>query len=172
MAAKTVYLSLGSNLGEREENLRRACEALEREHLHIVSRSSVYETEPQDVTGQRWFLNMAVECETRCFPIQLLTMLQRIERELGRVRGAGTVRRGPRTIDIDILLFGSVTMETPQLVIPHPRMIERRFVLEPLVEIAPELRHPGSKEPFTRYLGQVSRQKVHKIESALSDRIR
>lgn len=163
MAVRTVYLSLGSNLGEREDNLRRACDALDSEHLHILKRSSVYETEPQDVANQRWFLNMVIECETRCFPLQLLTILQRIERNLGRVRGAGTVRKGPRTIDIDILLIGNVLMDTAQLTVPHPRLLERRFVLEPLLEIAPELRHPRTKEPFAKFLSQVARQKLRKV---------
>ncbi len=163
MAEKTVYLSLGSNLGDREDNLRRACEAIEREHLHILKRSSLYETEPQDVANQRWFVNLVLECQTHCFPLQLLTILQKIERDLGRVRGAGTVRKGPRTIDIDILQFGNVLMDTPQLTLPHSRMLERRFVLEPLLEIAPELRHPGTKEPLTKYLSQVARQKVRKL---------
>jgi 2-amino-4-hydroxy-6-hydroxymethyldihydropteridine diphosphokinase len=166
MAAKIVYLSLGSNLGDREENLCRACEALEREHVQILKRSSIYETEPQDVAGQGWFLNMVVECETRCFPIQLLTLLQRIERELGRVRGSGVLRRGPRTIDIDVLLFGSVIMDTAQLVVPHPRMLERRFVLEPLLEIAPALRHPQTKEPLAKYLAPVARQKMRKLAAS------
>jgi 2-amino-4-hydroxy-6-hydroxymethyldihydropteridine diphosphokinase len=163
MAAKTVYLSLGSNLGEREENLRRACDALETEHIRILKRSSLYETEPQDAGGQRWFLNMALECETRCFPMQLLTVLQKIEHKLGRVRGAGSGRNAPRTIDIDILLFGPAIIDTAQLTIPHPRMLERRFVLEPLLEIAPELRHPQTKEPLTRHSGKVAAQKVRKL---------
>jgi 2-amino-4-hydroxy-6-hydroxymethyldihydropteridine diphosphokinase len=165
MPAKIVYFSLGSNLGDREENLRRACEALEAEHVQILKRSSIYETEPQDVARQGWFLNMVVECETRCFPVQLLAVLQRIERELGRVRGPGVGRRGQRTIDIDILLFGNATMDTAQLVIPHPRILERRFVLEPLLEIAPELRHPQTKEPLAKYLAQVARQKMRKLAS-------
>jgi 2-amino-4-hydroxy-6-hydroxymethyldihydropteridine diphosphokinase len=163
MASKTVYLSLGSNLGNREENLRRACEALETERVHIVKRSSFYETEPQDAVGQRWFVNMALEGETRCFPVQLLTTLQKIERKLGRRRGAGSVHGGPRTIDIDILLFGNAVVETSQLVIPHPRMLDRRFVLEPLLEIAPELRHPQTKDLLTRYLGRVAGQKLRKL---------
>jgi 2-amino-4-hydroxy-6-hydroxymethyldihydropteridine diphosphokinase len=158
--AKTVYLSLGSNLGEREQNLRRACEELEAEHIHIVQRSSVYETEPQDLTEQRWFLNMALQCETRCFPMQLLTLLQRIERKLGRVRGTSSIRSGPRTIDIDILLFGNAVINAPQLVVPHPRMLDRRFVLEPLVEIAPELRHPQTKELLSKYLSRLAGQKI------------
>ncbi|MBV9612828.1 MAG: 2-amino-4-hydroxy-6-hydroxymethyldihydropteridine diphosphokinase, partial [Acidobacteriaceae bacterium] len=120
MAAKLVYLSLGSNLGDREQNLKRALERLEQQQIHVRARSSIYETEPQDVPGQSWFLNMAVACETRCFPRQLLSVLQSIERELGRVRGAGTVRRGPRIMDIDILLFANVVMNTSELTIPHP----------------------------------------------------
>ena len=163
MATRTVYLSLGSNLGDREQNLIRAVERLEREQIRVISRSSIYETEPQDVPGQGWFLNMAVGCETRCFPRQLLSLVQSIERELGRVRGAGALRRGPRIIDIDILLYGSVTMETTDLTVPHPRMLERRFVLEPLLEIAPDLRHAQTKEPLSRYLGAVARQKVRKF---------
>lgn len=163
MAAKTVYLSLGSNVGARRENLERALEALEREHIHVIARSSIYETEPQQMLQQPWFLNMAVECETRCFPLQLLAVLQRIERELGRVRGAGAIRKGPRSIDIDVLLFGSVVMTTPQLTIPHPRMLERRFVLEPLIEIAPDLKHAETKQPLARYLGKVAGQKVRKL---------
>ncbi|MGI8962276.1 MAG: 2-amino-4-hydroxy-6-hydroxymethyldihydropteridine diphosphokinase [Bryobacteraceae bacterium] len=163
MPLKRTYLSLGSNLGEREENLGRALRALERDHIHVFAQSSIYETEPQDVVQQGWFLNLAVECETRCFPLQLLGVTERIERELGRERGAGGVPRGPRVIDIDVLLFGNVVMATPQLTIPHPRMLERRFVLEPLLEIAPELRHPGTREPLSKYLGKLEGQKVRRL---------
>ncbi|MGI9073924.1 MAG: 2-amino-4-hydroxy-6-hydroxymethyldihydropteridine diphosphokinase [Bryobacteraceae bacterium] len=162
MPLKRVYLSLGSNVGEREENLNRALRALERDNIHLLAQSSVYETEPQDVVQQRWFLNLAVECETLYFPLQMLGAIQRIERELGRERGAGAVRGGPRVIDIDILLLGSVVMATRQLTIPHPRMLERRFVLEPLLEIAPELRHPGTREPLSKYLGKLEGQKVRR----------
>lgn len=163
MSLKKVYLSLGSNIGEREENLRRAIEALAREHIHIVAESSIYETEPQDVPGQRWFLNMVVECETTYFPIQLLSVIQRIEREFGRVRNSATVRRGPRSIDIDLLLFGSVVMSTAQLTIPHARMFDRRFVLEPLLEIAPGLRHPVTGEAVSKFAGKVAAQRLRKI---------
>ena len=162
MPLKRAFLSLGSNLGDRRANLELAIAALERERIHVVSRSSIYETEPQDVANQPWFLNMVVECESECFPRQMLNILQRIEREIGRVR-AGPIRRGPRIIDIDILLLGSVVMETEQLAIPHPRMFERRFVLEPLLEIAPELRHPVTKQPVSRYLANVAGQKVKKF---------
>lgn len=164
MARKTVYLALGSNLGDRGLNLHRACEALESAGITIARRSSIYETEPRDVAAQPWFLNMALACETRYFPLQLLAVLQRIERELGRVRGAAAVPRGPRAIDIDILLYQSIVMDTPQLTIPHPRMLDRRFVLEPLAEIGPHLRHPQTKELLTKYLHQVAGQRARRAD--------
>jgi 2-amino-4-hydroxy-6-hydroxymethyldihydropteridine diphosphokinase len=160
---KSVYLSLGSNLGDRQLHLQRAVACLEQEQIKVQRQSSVYETEPQDVTQQPWFLNIVVECETRLFPVQLLRVLQRIEREVGRVR-EGAVRRGPRVIDIDILLFNNAAIDTPQLTIPHPRMTERRFVLEPLLEIAPEIRHPVTRQALRKYLGTLTRQQVRKIE--------
>ena len=163
MPLKTVYLSLGSNLGDRQLYLQRAVACLEQEQIIAKRQSSVYETEPQDVTNQPWFLNIVLECETRLFPMQLLKVLQRIEREVGRVR-EGTVRRGPRVIDIDILLFGNATIDTPPLTIPHARMTERRFVLEPLLEIAPEIRHPVTKQPFRKYLNALTGQQVRKMK--------
>ena len=162
MALKRAFLSLGSNLRDRRANLEQAMGALEREQVHVVARSSIYETEPQDVANQPWFLNMVVECESRFFPHQLLAVTQRVEREMGRVR-TGAPPRGPRVIDIDILLFGNAALETPELMIPHPRMFDRRFVLEPLLEIAPELRHPVTKQPVSRYLSAVAQQKVTKV---------
>ncbi len=165
MAAKRVYLSLGSNVGERAQNLERAVEALQQEQIQLIARSSVYETEPQEVAEQAWFLNMVVECETRYFPLQLLSTLQKIEKELGRVR-SGAVRRGPRVIDIDILLFGNTVMNTPRLTIPHPRILVRRFVLAPLLEIAPELKHPETKEGLSSYLSKVAGQRMRKIQAA------
>jgi 2-amino-4-hydroxy-6-hydroxymethyldihydropteridine diphosphokinase len=156
MRGKAVYLSLGSNLGDRAQNLERAIAALEREHIHVKRRSSIYETEPRDVAEQPWFLNMVVECETECFPLRLLAVVQRIEREMGRTRH-GVPPRGPRLIDIDILLFGTVKMKTEKLEVPHPRMLERRFVLEPLVEIAPGLREAGAA------LEKVKRQIVRRV---------
>ena len=158
---KIVYLSLGSNLGDRQFHLQRALAGLEQEQISVRRQSSVYETEPQDVLQQPWFLNMVVECETWLFPLQLLKVLQRIEREMGRVR-QGAVRRGPRVIDIDILLFGHVVMDTPQLTIPHPRMTERRFVLEPLLEIVPEIRHPVMRRPLRKYLDVLTGQEMRK----------
>ena len=139
---KTVYLSLGSNIGDRAANLRQAIEGL---HAlgDVIAVSSFYETEPVEFTRQAWFLNCAVVLETEKMPKQLLAGVMQIEREMGRKR---TVPKGPRVIDIDILLFGSSIVDTPQLTIPHPAMHERRFVLEPLAEIASAARHPVFKK--------------------------
>jgi 2-amino-4-hydroxy-6-hydroxymethyldihydropteridine diphosphokinase len=134
----TVYLSLGSNVGDREANLFRAVEELARRGARIIRRSSFYETEPLEIRDQAWFLNCAVEAETALTPHQLITVLLEIEIEMGRRR---SIKYGPRNIDIDILLFGASVVDTPDLVIPHPRMAERRFVLVPMNEIAPDSRH-------------------------------
>jgi 2-amino-4-hydroxy-6-hydroxymethyldihydropteridine diphosphokinase len=159
MPEKTVYLSLGSNLGEREDRLGQAIYILEREGVAVTARSSVYETEPQDVPNQPWFLNMAVECRTTLMPMQLMALLLSIEKEIGRVRRPN-LRRGPRPIDLDILLFAEAIIDLPQLKVPHPRMLQRRFVLEPLLEIAPNLRHPVTYEPLGSYLRDTMNQQV------------
>ena len=163
MGSKLVYLSLGSNLGDREACLDRALHALESRGIRITARSSLYETEPQDVADQPWFLNLVVACEAPYFPMQLLSIVQAIERELGRVRGPGAMRRSPRPIDIDILLFANAVIDTPQLTIPHPRMLERRFVLEPLLELAPNLKLPASSKPLKSYLQAVLSQRIRRI---------
>ena len=139
---KIVYLSLGSNIGDRAAHLRRAIDGL-RTLGEVRAVSSFYETEPVDFKRQAWFLNCAVALETEKLPRQLLAAVLRIEREMGRKR---SISKGPRTIDIDILLYGSSVVETPQLIVPHPAMHERRFVLEPLVEIAPDARHPALRQ--------------------------
>src|SRR5690348_1251053 len=126
---KTAYLSVGSNVGDRESHLAHALERLAADDLRIVRASAIYETEPRDVPDQPWFLNQVVEIETSLFPKQLLGRVQRIERLLGRVP---TRPKGPRTIDIDILLYGEVIVSAPGLEIPHPQLPYRRFVLEPL----------------------------------------
>jgi 2-amino-4-hydroxy-6-hydroxymethyldihydropteridine diphosphokinase len=136
---KRIYLSLGSNLGDRAGHLEAAIERLAAAEVRVLARSPVYETEPMDFTEQGWFLNQVVSGETALFPMQLLLRVGRVERELGRVRG---VPKGPRTIDIDILFYGAAVIETPRLQVPHPRLSERRFVLRPLADLAPELRHP------------------------------
>lgn len=156
---KNVYLSLGSNLGDREGNLREASRRLSAAGVETVRRSSIYETQPRDFPEQPWFLNLVLETRTRLFPMQLLSRIHRIEGELGRRR---TVSKGPRTIDIDILLFGRFVIATPALEVPHPRLIERRFVLEPLAELAPDLRHPVSRRTMRELLAGVAGQVVRK----------
>ncbi len=144
MAGHTVYLSLGSNLGDRRAQMEDALARLETERVRIVKRSSLYETEPVEVTDQPWFLNCAVEAQTELAPRELLDAIDRIEQQLGRERA---IARGPRTIDIDVLLYDAITLHTPQLEIPHPRMAQRRFVLVPFAEIAPSLLHPLRSAP-------------------------
>ncbi len=148
---KTIYLSLGSNLGDREKNLARAITALPERGVRVLRRSSLYETEPVDVRGQPWFLNCVVESETDLMPRQLLQALLGIEREMGRRR---RVPRGPRLIDMDILFYGSSIIDLPGLEIPHPRSSERRFVLMPLNELAPTLRHPVLKKTVAELLAE------------------
>ncbi len=148
---KTIYLSLGSNLGDRRGHIARAVEALAAAGLRVTQQSSLYATEPLDFPAQRWFLNCVLEAETEWMPRQLLHVIQGIERRLGRKR---MVHRGPRTIDIDILLYGSSVLSAPELTVPHPRMAERRFVLVPLGEIAPALRHPTLRRTVAELLAE------------------
>jgi 2-amino-4-hydroxy-6-hydroxymethyldihydropteridine diphosphokinase len=135
---KVAYLSLGSNLGDRAANLRTAIKKLA-QLGGVVAASSFYETEPVEVAAQPWFLNCAVKLDTEKMPRQLIAGILTLEQEMGRQRKQ---RKGPRVIDIDILLFGSSIIEIPSLTVPHPKLHERRFVLEPLTEIAPDARHP------------------------------
>ena len=137
---KTVYLSLGSNLGDRLANLRAAITALALLGK-LTAVSSFYETEPVECTQQPWFVNCAVALETEKMPKQLLSGVLKIERDMGRHRNPNQLK-GPRPIDIDILLFGASVIATASLKIPHPAMHQRRFVLEPLAEIAPDECHP------------------------------
>ena len=116
-----------------------AVERLASQDVRVLRTSRIYETEPVDYKDQAWFLNQVVEAETTLFPMQLLTRIARLEGELGRVR---RIAKGPRTIDIDILFYAMSVVETARLEIPHPRIAERRFVLAPLAELAPDLRHP------------------------------
>ena len=138
-SATIVYLALGSNLGDRRANLGAAVERL-RERVTIEALSALYETEPAYVTDQPRFLNAALRGRTALAAHALLAFVKQIERELGRAAGQ---RYGPRVVDIDVLLYGEQTIDTPDLTVPHPRMAERPFVLAPLAEIAPDLVPPG-----------------------------
>jgi 2-amino-4-hydroxy-6-hydroxymethyldihydropteridine diphosphokinase len=141
---QSVYLSLGSNLGDRERNLWTAVDALSCV-LQITAVSSVYETEPVGVVDQPAFLNLAIAGTTKLAPTPLLVALKTIEQEVGREPG---IRWGPRVVDIDILLYGDLTLDSPGLVIPHPEMTGRAFVLIPLDEIAGTVLHPGLGRPI------------------------
>ncbi len=135
-----VYIGFGGNMGDPEDACLRALDALGRAPgLFLRAASSLYRTEPVGMTEQGWFVNGAAMCETRMPPEEVLRALQEIENFFGRVR---TKRWGPRTLDLDILLFGDRRVDLQELVIPHPRLHERRFVLVPMVEIAPSLVHP------------------------------
>ncbi len=136
----TVYVALGSNVGDREENLRRAMELLREAGVNIKKVSSIYETEPVDYLEQEWFLNSVLQAETDLEPLALLRAMRAIELSMGSKKAFA---KGPRLIDLDILLYGEETINTPELQVPHPRMLERKFVLVPLVEIAAEVRHPS-----------------------------
>lgn len=146
---KLVYLSLGSNLGDREEYLREAISRLQ--DLGFIRQvSAFYETQPVEVqSDQPWFLNCALAMETELEPAAFLRRMLRIEQSMGRVR---TEPKGPRTIDIDILFFGGDVLDTPELTVPHAAMHQRRFVLEPLAEIAPAFMHPVLKRTVQELL--------------------
>lgn len=141
-AGATVYLGLGSNVGDKAAHLREAARRLEGIGA-IEALSSLYRTEPVGFADQDWFLNAAACLRTRLSPRELLEAVLAMEREMGRIR---TVRNGPRTIDIDLLLYGAAVVDEPGLSLPHPRLHERLFVLAPLAEIAPDLRHPALAE--------------------------
>jgi 2-amino-4-hydroxy-6-hydroxymethyldihydropteridine diphosphokinase len=153
---EVAYLSLGSNLGDRAANLRAALAQL-KEAGSLRAVSSLYETQPVDVPDQPWFLNCVAAIETGKTPRQLLRFVLSIEAALGRFR---LHDKGPRKIDIDVLLFGDRVLEEPGLIIPHPTMQRRRFVLEPLAEIAPEARHPVLKKTARELLAALDNSQI------------
>src|SRR6266853_805906 len=149
MSEKTVYLSLGSNIGDRAKNLRAAIDELPHAGVAVTRVSSFYETEPVDLREQPWFLNCAVKVETHFDAIMLLRALREIEAKMGSRK---LMAKGPRLIDMDILLYGTETINTKELQVPHPRMHLRRFVLVPLAEIAPEVVDPELKKTVKQLL--------------------
>lgn len=162
MAESICYLGLGSNLGDRELNLSRALELLA-EKVQILQGSSIYETDPWGVTDQPKFLNRVVKGSTLLDAPELLRFLKQIEKTLGRIK---TYRYGPRLIDLDILIFGDLLLQTPALQIPHPHLTERAFVLVPLAELAPKLVLPGTLQTIAGLLGAVDTSGVRLYRGA------
>ena len=155
-----IYLALGTNLGDRFANLQAAIAALP-PAVRVRSRSPVYETLPWGLTSQPAFLNMVLKGETALAPVELLKHLKLLETELGRLP---SVRWGPRRIDMDILFFDRLILDTPELTIPHPRLHERAFVLVPLADLAPGLVHPVLGKPVSQLLAAVDTTGVKRYE--------
>ena len=153
----TIFLSLGSNIGDREKNLRTAIAALANAKVRVIRVSSFYETEPVDLREQPWFLNCAVQATTEAPPLDLLHAFRRIESHMGSKK---LVPKGPRLIDLDFLLYGDESVDSPELQVPHPRMLLRKFVLVPLAEISPNLKHPSWKGTASQLLAAMSDSSV------------
>ncbi len=147
-----VYIGIGSNLGDREDYIRKSIGLMNDFGIAVIRLSSIIETEPYGYTDQPPFLNCVAHVETFYSPLHLLNALQLIEKTLGRKR---SIRWGPRTIDLDILLYNSVVIDTPRLKIPHPDMVNRYFVLKPLSEIAPDLVNPVLGKTMTELLNGI-----------------
>jgi 2-amino-4-hydroxy-6-hydroxymethyldihydropteridine diphosphokinase len=156
-----IYLSLGSNLGDREANLRAALVRLPPD-VRVLRASPLYETAPVEFTAQPWFLNQVIEAETALLPMQLLARTAEIEHDLGRTRN---IPKGPRTLDIDILLYDDRVIHSAVLEVPHPRIAERRFVLAPLADLAPDLRHPVTGLTVRQMLDAAPPQTIRLLNS-------
>ena len=151
-----VYIALGTNLGNRLDNLRAAFGALPPE-VSVLAESHVYETPPWGYEDQPSFLNMVIKAETELEPEQLLQYLKELETELGREQ---SFHWGPRLIDLDILFYDDLVLDSPPLIIPHPRLHERAFVLVPLMDLAPELIHPVFKKSVRELIAEVNTQGI------------
>ena len=161
LVVRGIYIGLGSNLGNRLENLNKAIEALP-PRIQQVAVSPVYETDPWGFVDQPAFLNQVIEVETGLLPSDLLAFLKQVEQRLGRQT---TFRNGPRLIDLDILVYGDWILDQDGLVIPHPRMHERAFVLKPLADLAADLSHPVYGTTIQDLLGNVDQTGVHLYKS-------
>jgi len=155
-----VYLALGANLGDRLTNLRLAIQALP-PSVRLLSASPVYETPPWGYLDQPAFLNQVIQARTDLSPLDLLDLLKRLEERLGRLPG---IRYGPRLIDLDILLYDDLQLETPTLTVPHPRLAERAFVLAPLADLAPDLIPPGASLTVRQMLERLDRSGIELYE--------
>ncbi|SFD73674.1 2-amino-4-hydroxy-6-hydroxymethyldihydropteridinediphosphokinase [Lentibacillus persicus] len=156
-----IYLALGSNIEPREDYLATALNALEdHPRISVLKKSSIYETAPVGYTNQADFLNMVIKVDTSLSPLELLDACQTIEKQLGRERD---IRFGPRTVDLDILIYNQENRETEQLTIPHPRMLERAFVLIPLREIAPELSLPSAHKTVSDYIEELQESDIKDV---------
>jgi len=156
----TVYLALGTNVGEREENLRVALRHLAEAGVEVQTLSSIYETEPRDFLEQAWFLNAVCQATTELSAPRLLETLHEIESRMGSKK---PFAKGPRLMDLDLLLYGDATIRTLTLEVPHPRMLERNFVLVPLAEIAPALRHASWPGPVSELLSHSTDRAVVRL---------
>lgn len=149
----TAFVGLGSNLGDRRSNIESAIEAMERTaRVEIVRRTGLAQTAPWGLEDQPPFLNAIAMISTTMGPVSLMSRLKEIEKEVGRTHSE--VRWGPREIDLDILLFGDLVLDTPELTIPHPRMLQRQFVIEQLVELDDSIVHPTTHVPLAKYMGR------------------